>query len=478
MKKHYLSQLLLVTVFITFLSCSDNNDYLTVDDLPVASDDTVSSTLTGPVSIDVLANDTTGDFIVASTVSIVGGTDTDANGSLDELVVANQGTWSVNPLTGAITFTPLDTFTGNPTPISYTVKDAENNSSNAAIVTINAEAIVTADLSQVPFTKLSDYHFFMGDIKNQIPSLNVIPYEPASALFSDYAHKKRFVWMPKDTHATYNGDDNIFDFPVGAILIKTFYYDNVQPSGTRKNIETRLLVRKADGWKLYDYVWNEAQTDATLETTGNGLSVPVNWIDDNGVNKSVNFRIPSETECVTCHKINPTHAAGGEITIPIGPKPQNLNTIFNYVNGGAQNQIEKWQSVGYLGSDVPALSAINSTVDWRDTSKSLSLRARSYIDMNCAHCHRDGGHCDYTPQRFNFSNTDMHTFGVCLAPLFNIPDHPYIINAGNADHSELIYRISTNDQAEMMPIIGRTVVHEEGVQLIKDWINTLTQHCN
>jgi len=49
---------------------------------------------------------------------------------------------------------------------------------------------VTVDLTQVPYPKLSDYKFFEGEIKNQIPSLDVIPYEPASILFSDYAHKK------------------------------------------------------------------------------------------------------------------------------------------------------------------------------------------------------------------------------------------------------------------------------------------------
>jgi hypothetical protein len=58
---------------------------------------------------------------------------------------------------------------------------------------------VTVDLSQVPYPKLSDYKFFEGEMKNQIPSLNVLPYEPSSSLFTDYAHKKRFVWMPQGT---------------------------------------------------------------------------------------------------------------------------------------------------------------------------------------------------------------------------------------------------------------------------------------
>jgi len=332
---------------------------------------------------------------------------------------------------------------------------------------------VRFDLLQTPLPKLSDYHFFIGPLKDQKPGYKVVPYEPASSLFSDYAHKKRFIWMPKGTSATYNGDDNVLEFPVGTVIIKTFYYDNVQPANNTKIIETRLLVRKNDEWKLYDYVWNENQTEAFLDTEGNGIFVPITWTE-NGATRSIDYKIPSQTECVTCHKINENST--GEKNTPIGPKPQNLNTTYNYGNF-SRNQLEHWKRIGYIDNTLPNLASIYSTVDWRDTSKPLDLRAKSYIDMNCAHCHRVGGHCDYVPQRFNFSNMDMYTFGICLPPLFNIQDNPYVINAGDADHSELMYRINTNEGSEMMPIIGRTIIHEEGVALIREYINSLPNPC-
>ena len=332
---------------------------------------------------------------------------------------------------------------------------------------------VRFELSQTPFPKLSDYHFFIGPLRDQKPGYKVVPYEPASSLFSDYAHKKRFIWMPQGTSATYNGDDNVLEFPVGTVMIKTFYYDNVQPSNNTKIIETRLLVRKNDEWKLYDYVWNENQTEAFLDTEGNGIFVPITWTE-NSSTRSIDYKIPSQTECVTCHKINQDQA--GEKNTPIGPKPQNLNTIYNY-GKFSRNQLEHWKRIGYINNSLPNLSSIYSAVDWRDTSKPLDLRAKSYIDINCAHCHRVGGHCDYVPQRFNFSNTDTYTFGICLPPLFNIPDNPYVINAGDADHSELMYRINTNEGSEMMPIIGRTIIHEEGVALMREYINSLPNPC-
>jgi CshA-type fibril repeat protein len=115
-----------------------DNALVTIDYLPVATNDTSSPNATGTaVTVNVTANDNTGDVALPTTVSIVGGTDTNANGTLDELVVSGQGTWSVNATTGAITFTPLAGYTGDPTPITYTVKDNDGNTSNAATVTID-----------------------------------------------------------------------------------------------------------------------------------------------------------------------------------------------------------------------------------------------------------------------------------------------------------------------------------------------------
>jgi hypothetical protein len=104
---------------------------------------------------------------------------------------------------------------------------SEDDGDNEYVIP-DPESPVVVDLSQVPYPKLSDYNFFEGDMKLLQPALGVLPYQPSSSLFSDYAHKKRFVWMPKDTKAVFNGDDKVLELPVGAVLIKSFYYDNVQ----------------------------------------------------------------------------------------------------------------------------------------------------------------------------------------------------------------------------------------------------------
>jgi uncharacterized repeat protein (TIGR03806 family) len=325
---------------------------------------------------------------------------------------------------------------------------------------------VSVNLATVPYVKLSDYHFFEGIIKDQTPAEGVIPYEPASALFTDYAHKKRFIWLPAGTKANYNGDGEILDFPIGTALIKTFYYDDVQPSGETCIIETRIMIKKSDGWIFANYIWNAGQTEAYLDM--NGSYTNISWIQ-NGETKSTAYRIPSETECHTCHKLN-------EQPVPIGVKPQNLNIDYAYEDG-TQNQLQKLISVGYLNNNLPG--NIVSTVNYMDQTKTIDERFRSYVDINCAHCHSEGKHCDYRPMRLAFSETsDPINLGLCVEPdEFINSSLAYIIKPSDINRSMMYYRLGSTLPSERMPLLGRSIVHEEGLQLLEDWINW-KQTCN
>ena len=344
---------------------------------------------------------------------------------------------------------------------------------------------VVLDLTKVPYPKLSDYKFFEGELKLLNPSLNVIPFEPASSLFTDYAHKKRFVWMPIGTSATYNADNKILNLPVGAALIKTFFYENVQNianvGGTRI-IETRIMIKKSTGWIFVDYVWNEEQTEAFLDMEGSYSNI--SWKDENNVIKETIYRIPNTVQCITCHKVK--EVIGGteqNVFVPIGIKPQNLNFNYNY-GSETKNQLTKWIEQGYLDNDFSYPSEANTVVNYSDPSKSISLRARSYVDINCSHCHQSDRHCDYRPMRFAFSETGnsngLTNMGVCVATS-DTQDFPAgiskVVAPAKIEKSMMYYRINTTSESFRMPLLGRTIIHEEGVALIKDWINSL-EPCN
>jgi uncharacterized repeat protein (TIGR03806 family) len=322
---------------------------------------------------------------------------------------------------------------------------------------------VSVDLSKVPYANLSEYNFFEGEMKNQIPAAGVLIYEPISSLFTDYALKKRFIWMPSGSKANYVSDSEILDLPVGSVIIKTFYYDNVLPNGTTKIMETRLVIRKSSGWIFAEYVWNEEQTEAYLDM--NGSNQQISWLQD-GLTMQTNYRLPSETECLICHK---TYTE----PIPIGIKPQHLNKSFQYIDG-EMNQLQKWQNVGYLNGPIP--SNILTVVDYADDSKPLRERVRSYLDINCAHCHQENSHCDYRPMRLAFSETlQSQNMGVCVEPEeFIDASLVNIITPGNATKSMMHYRLNSTHESNRMPLLGRTLVHQEGVNLLTAYINSIS----
>ncbi len=110
---------------------------------PVAVDDSSTGNTPGTtVNQSITANDNDPDGLIdPDTVNLtvpVGAlnTVTDINGNIIGFDVPGEGTWSYNRITGLLSFTPEDGFTGNPTDITYTVRDDDGNVSNLATVTV------------------------------------------------------------------------------------------------------------------------------------------------------------------------------------------------------------------------------------------------------------------------------------------------------------------------------------------------------
>ncbi len=460
MNNAYLKFVYAALLSFVVIACNkdDEGSYVPINITAAADSGEVFANAT--IDIDILGNDTN----VPSDGSL-----TVTNPQTGSVQILNNGTNSVSDDT--VRYTPDISYTGEDT-FQYTVCDASGQSCATGTVTITVLPFspVVFDINQVPYQRLTDYNFFAGDLQNQEPVYGVIPYEPITPLFTDYASKKRFLWMPTGVQAEYVGDSDLFNFPVGTILIKTFYYENVLPNNEMKVIETRLMIKKADGWIFADYIWNEDQTEGELDETGNGGIVSFEFIK-NGVTRDVNYRIPATSECFTCHKSD-------FVASPIGMKPQSLNSDYNY-SDGTMNQLDKWIEQGYLLGNVP--SDIETVVKWDDPSEPLDLRVRSYLDINCNSCHADTGHCNYRAPRFSYDRTDDPTnLGVCVTADTPIPGYEgaFLIEPGNADDSVLFFRMVTTEEQYRMPLLGRTLQHEEGVALIEEWINSLTQTCD
>lgn len=327
-------------------------------------------------------------------------------------------------------------------------------------------------LDSLPYSSLSEYNFFVGENMADLnPNEGLLLYEPITPLFTDYAKKTRYVWMPEGVSANYVSDFESFDFPDGAILIKNFFYENVLPSNERRVMETRVMFKRDGVWEFADYIWNDEQTAAVFDLSGE--EKPITVVLDDGQTLSINYRVPSSAECVTCHKIS-------ENPSPNGPKPQNLNADLEYQEG-VMNQLMKWAEMGYLEPTYP--SEIETMVDWEDETQLLQDRVRAYLDANCGHCHKQDAHCSYRNIRLAYEDNGRDDkIGVCVPFDEFVPGQPtemeYIIESGNAGNSMLIYRMLAEEENVQMPLIGKSVVHQEGLELLTTYINSLEEICN
>lgn len=316
-----------------------------------------------------------------------------------------------------------------------------------------------------PYGRLSTYGFFSGELKQLNPVEEVIPYKPASSLFTDYALKSRYVFFPEGKKAVLTSNE--LEFPEGTVLIKNFYYpaDFRKPEGPKRIIETRLLINEEKGWEAYPYIWNDSQTEAILKVVGG--EIEVSFTDYDGKDQVINYIVPNKNQCKTCHNKSETLA-------PIGVKVQHLNNELEYSSGKA-NQLAHWTELGKL-EGFAGEKAHPSMINYEDKNLPLDDRAMAYLDINCSHCHRAEGPASTSGLFLTYDQTDPRKLGVNKIPVAagnGAGTFDFDIVPGKADESIITHRMNSIEVGTAMPELGRTTVHKEGVQLIKDWINSM-----
>ncbi len=338
----------------------------------------------------------------------------------------------------------------------------------------NTNGGINVDIAKDAFEKLSDYNFFKGKMADLVPNDGLLPYDLNSTLFSDYAEKARFVWVPKEAltadGATNYDERGLVNLPVGAVLVKNFYYpvDFRDAAKGRRIMETRLLIHRESGWEAETYVWNDEQTEAVREIAG--AQKPVSFINAKGEKVNVTYGVPNKNQCLGCHEM------GGKFT-PIGPKVGNLDRDYNYAEA-KQNQLTKWASLGYITGLPKKAGTIHTYPVWNNPATgSLDERARAYLDINCAHCHNPKGPAKNSGLDLSFTNRDALSYGIGKAPIAagaGSGDNMIDIAPGHPENSILNYRLESTNPEVMMPELGRTIVHTEGVELIREWVASMT----
>jgi uncharacterized repeat protein (TIGR03806 family) len=303
------------------------------------------------------------------------------------------------------------------------------------------------------------------NLKTLETSGRLIPYDLNVPFWSDAASKRRWIMLPaegKISKISFSPAGE-WRFPSGTIFIKHFEMvrDERDPKNKRR-LETRfLIVNETGGVFGATYKWRADESDAELLQTNLVESITIKTTSGE---RTQNWYYPSRADCLTCHTPN----AGGVL----GVNARQLNREFSYPHG-SENQLRHWSRLDLF---EPALTeeqiASAPKLARADDSKaSIQERARSWLDANCAHCHRPGGTVAAFDARYKIPLAEQ---GLINAPVLIDQgiDGARVIAPNDIWRSILFMRVNTVEPFKMPPLAHETV-DRDGVELLKAWIQSL-----
>ncbi len=298
------------------------------------------------------------------------------------------------------------------------------------------------------------------------PAPELLPYTVNSPLWSDGAAKTRWIALATNTFVTFatNGE---WTFPNGTVFVKHFALaTNDTNPAQLKRLETRLLVIGTNGL-VYgaSYKWRPDNSDADLVLTLTNENISITTATGT---RSQTWSYPGRQDCLTCHTI----PSGGVL----GVKTRQLNGDGSYpATGVTDNQLRTWNHIGLFSTPINEAAITNFTklVSVSDTSTTLATRVRSYLDANCAQCHRPGGGVQANfDARFD---TPLANQGIIYGVVQNSQgiSNALVIAPVDLSHSLLYLRDNNVGTPLQMPPLAKNVIDTNYIAVLSAWITSL-----
>ena len=329
-----------------------------------------------------------------------------------------------------------------------------------------ANTSLLVDLAAGPPPSTISASGLYSDVSTRTPSPGLVPFSVNSPLWSDGAHKVRYLALPGLSRIEFSRGGP-WRFPPNTVLVKSFYLDMVRgdPS-SRRIVETRLLIKagESERWEGFSYRWNEAGTDAELLIPGGTTRYEIVDPEAPGGRSHVDYRFPASEDCSRCHT--------PQVGLVLGVRTAQLNGLHDY-GGTVAHQLETWNRLGLFTEEIGGgFEDFPRWEDPADDSVSPAARARSYLAANCANCHRPGG-LRRTEIDLRY-DTELDAAGIVnVPPNLDIDGvHRRVVMPGDAGNSVLVLRMLALDDRRMPPLASG-IIDEEGVRIVSRWIDGL-----
>ena len=300
-----------------------------------------------------------------------------------------------------------------------------------------------------------------ADLSDLSPSPGLVPYQVNLAFWSDHAIKSRWFVVPNGTSQFTWSKENPWTLPTGTIWVKHFDMELQRGvPGSKKRIETRLLVKNAGGAYGVSYRWNDAGTEATLVEDG-GVNFPL-AITEGGTPVPQTWRIPSRAECMVCHTPQAGHA--------LSFNTRQLN-LAGSMNGFGGNQLSTLISQGFFSNNPGSPNLLPRHVGPAESAYSIEARVRSYLAVNCAYCHKSGGTAPASwDGRAELTLTQTTLVNGSATNIGSLPLGKLVVPNSTAN-SILLHRAAATAGFTRMPPLGSNVIDTANVTLLTNWIN-------
>jgi uncharacterized repeat protein (TIGR03806 family) len=313
-----------------------------------------------------------------------------------------------------------------------------------------------------PFPRLLSRTGAFTDTAKLVAAPGLVPYTVNSPLWSDGAVKSRWMALPDGGKIGF-AEKGEWSFPNGTVFVKHFELpiDETHPQ-ERRRLETRLLVRDASGSAYgVTYKWRPDNSDADLVTESVTEDITIHTAA--GTTRKQAWYFPSQNDCMQCH----TLAAG----YVLGPKTRQLNGDFTYATGAKDNQLRAWNHLGLFNPqiDEAKIAGFDKLVAVADATAPLDRRVRSYLDSNCAQCHRPGGVHALWDARYDTPIEAASIVNGRPVGQIGIPGAK-VVKPGDAEHSLLFRRVNALDPILKMPPLARNLIDPAAAAAIGQWV--------